>query len=135
MKVGPEFAKKDFTTAKRELIAGDFFRASPVCKRDAFAGHVLKADIRCIFWNLSGINPGEVPKDTPYVGLEHMPRKSIALANWARSEEVASNKFAFRRGEILFGKLRPYFHKVGVAAKDGVCSTDILVVSAKSEEW
>ena len=28
----------------------------------------------------------------------------------------------------MFGKLRPYFHKVGPAPVDGVCSTDIVVV-------
>jgi type I restriction enzyme S subunit len=82
-----------------------------------------------------GVHPEEVPEETPYIGLEHMPRKSIALASWGRSGEVASNKFEFRQGEILFGKLRPYFHKVGVAVRDGVCSTDILVIGAKSEEW
>ena len=32
------------------------------------------------------------------------------------------------RGQLLFGKLRPYFHKVGIAPVDGVCSTDIVVV-------
>lgn len=82
-----------------------------------------------------GVNPGEVPAGTPYIGLEHMPRKSIALTNWDHSEEVGSHKFAFRQGEILFGKLRPYFHKVGVAVQDGVCSTDILVVKANAAEW
>jgi type I restriction enzyme, S subunit len=35
----------------------------------------------------------------------------------------------------LFGKLRPYFHKFGVAPVDGVCSTDIVVVAPKSEPW
>jgi type I restriction enzyme, S subunit len=35
----------------------------------------------------------------------------------------------------LFGKLRPYFHKVGVAPVDGVCSTDIVVIAQKSENW
>ena len=69
-----------------------------------------------------GVDPGEVPAGTPYIGLEHMPRKSIALTNWDRSEEVGSNKFSFCQGEVLFGKLRPYFHKVGVAVQDGVCS-------------
>jgi type I restriction enzyme, S subunit len=82
-----------------------------------------------------GVRPEEVPDETPYIGLEHMPRKSIALATWGRSGEVASNKFRFQQGEILFGKLRPYFHKVGVAVLDGVCSTDILVINARSEEW
>lgn len=82
-----------------------------------------------------GVRPQQATSETPYIGLEHMSRKSIALANWGRSGEVASNKFAFRQGEILFGKLRPYFHKVGVAPLDGVCSTDILVIAPRSEEW
>lgn len=82
-----------------------------------------------------GVDPGKTPADAPYIGLEHMPRKSIALTDWGRSEQVASNKFGFRHGEILFGKLRPYFHKVGLAPVDGVCSTDILVVRARAAEW
>ena len=82
-----------------------------------------------------GVRPREVSAGTPYVGLEHMPRKSVALDSWGHAQEVASNKFEFRQGEILFGKLRPYFHKVGIAVQDGVCSTDILVIRAKSLEW
>jgi type I restriction enzyme, S subunit len=82
-----------------------------------------------------GVHPKAAPDETPYIGLEHMPRKSIALATWGHSGEVASNKFRFPQGEILFGKLRPYFHKVGVAVESGVCSTDILVISPKSEQW
>jgi len=35
----------------------------------------------------------------------------------------------------LRGKLRPYFHKVGVAPVDGVCSTNILVVRPNAPEW
>jgi type I restriction enzyme S subunit len=80
-------------------------------------------------------SPDDVPPSTPYIGLEHMPRKSIALATWGRSEQVTSGKSSFLEGEILFGKLRPYFHKVGVAPLDGVCSTDIVVIKAKSPEW
>ncbi|MDP9479363.1 MAG: restriction endonuclease subunit S, partial [Actinomycetota bacterium] len=54
---------------------------------------------------------------------------------WGEAGQVGSNKFEFRSGEILFGKLRPYFHKVGVAAVDGVCSTDILVVAPRQPYW
>ncbi len=64
-----------------------------------------------------------------------MPRKSIALAEWGRAESAESGKSEFHTGEILFGKLRPYFHKVGVAPTDGVCSTDIVVVVPKEELW
>jgi type I restriction enzyme, S subunit len=82
-----------------------------------------------------GIQPAEIKSSTPYIGLEHMPRRCIALSEWGHADELESNKFEFERGEILFGKLRPYFHKVGVAPVDGVCSTDILVVRPKAPGW
>jgi len=82
-----------------------------------------------------GVQPNEIAPNTPYIALEHMPRRCIALGDWDESADVASGKSAFKKGEILFGKLRPYFHKVGVAPFDGVCSTDILVLSPKSPEW
>ena len=71
----------------------------------------------------------------PYIALEHMPRRSIALCAWTASTGVTSGKFRFRKGNILFGKLRPYFHKVGIAAINGVCSTDIVVVVPSHEHW
>ncbi|TSE27281.1 hypothetical protein Tsedi_00111 [Tepidimonas sediminis] len=79
--------------------------------------------------------PDRIEPDTPYIALEHMPRRCISLADWGSAEGLESNKFAFRQGEILFGKLRPYFHKVGVAPVDGVCSTDIVVVAPKNSHW
>ena len=82
-----------------------------------------------------GIDPSDVAEDTPYIGLEHMPRRSIALADWEGAGKVKSTKSIFKKGDILFGKLRPYFHKVGVASLDGICSTDIVVVSPRSPQW
>ncbi len=51
------------------------------------------------------------------------------------SSEVNSNKYAFKPRDILFGKLRPYFHKVCFASFSGICSTDILVIRPKHREW
>jgi len=82
-----------------------------------------------------GVQPNQIEPDTPYIALEHMPRRCIALSDWGTAEGLESNKFRFRTGEILFGKLRPYFHKVGVAPLDGVCSTDIVVVAPRSLHW
>ena len=81
------------------------------------------------------IQPDEIKSSMSYIGLEHMPRRCIALSEWEFDTKLGSNKLEFKRGEILFGKLRPYFHKVGVAPLDGVCSTDILVVRPKTSEW
>ncbi len=79
-----------------------------------------------------GVQPDKIGPDTPYIALEHMPKRCIALSDWGVAEGLESNKFEFRKGEILFGKLRPYFHKVGVAPVDGVCSTDIVVVAPQA---
>lgn len=83
----------------------------------------------------NGVSVEEMDDSAAYIGLEHMPRRSIALDQWGTAAEVESNKNSFKRGDILFGKLRPYFHKVGIAPVDGVCSTDILVLSPTSRNW
>lgn len=77
------------------------------------------------------VQPAALDPGTPYIGLEHMPRKSIALSEWDGAGKVTSGKLSFRKGDFLFGKLRPYFHKVGVAPVDGICSTDIVVMNAR----
>ena len=82
-----------------------------------------------------GIDPARVSIDTPFIGLEHMPRKSVALKDWGTSAGVSSSKFAFDIRDILFGKLRPYFHKVGIAPVNGLCSTDIVVLKARMPMW
>jgi type I restriction enzyme, S subunit len=74
--------------------------------------------------------PEELEPDTPYIGLEHMPRRSISLSEWGTIKEVTSSKHRFREGEILFGKIRPYFHKVGITFIDGVSSSDAIVIRA-----
>ncbi len=81
------------------------------------------------------VQPSDIAGETPYIGLAHMPRRSITLSEWGRADEVSSTKLQFKTGEILFGKIRPYFHKVGVAPVDGVCSSDIIVVRPSEERW
>ena len=81
------------------------------------------------------VQPDEVEPETPYFGLEHLPRKSIALSEWGTASDVKSTKLAFKRGEFLFGKIRPYFHKVGVAPVDGVCSSDTIIIVPQAPEF
>lgn len=69
--------------------------------------------------------------DTPYVGLEHLAQGFPAFVGRGQESEVRSSKTAFKAGDILFGKLRPYLRKGAQADFDGVCSTDILAFRAK----
>ncbi len=81
------------------------------------------------------VKPRDVKQEAPYFGLEHLPRKSIALSNWDSVDSINSAKLRFKKGEILFGKIRPYFHKVGVAPIDGICSSDTIVIRSKVHEY
>lgn len=81
------------------------------------------------------ITPDKIESNTPYIGLEHMPRNDICLSTWGKSEEINSNKFIYLKKDVLFGKIRPYFHKVGFALNDGITSTDTMVMVADQNLW
>ena len=74
------------------------------------------------------VDPSTIDPGTPYVGLEHMPERSIALSEWGMAGSAGSRKFRFLIGDVLFGKIRPYFHKVSVPSVEGICSTDAIVI-------
>ncbi|GKT23585.1 restriction endonuclease subunit S [Acidovorax sp. SUPP3334] len=81
------------------------------------------------------LSPANFHDGINYVGLEHIPRRSLSLTDWDTADGLESAKAAFAAGDILFGKLRPYFHKVVVAPFDGVCSTDVLVFQPTRLEY
>jgi type I restriction enzyme S subunit len=80
------------------------------------------------------VSPADVEVETPYVGLEHIPRRSTTLNAWGRADEVTSTKLRFRAGDVLFGKIRPYFHKVVFAPFEGVSSSDAIVIRSRTPE-
>lgn len=81
------------------------------------------------------VDPTEKPNSTPYLSLKHMAKGSISIDEWGNAEESKSTKYEFEKGQLLFGRLRPYFCKVGIAPTDGVCSTDIQVIEPKKEDY
>lgn len=83
----------------------------------------------------NSVKPDEINADTPYIGLEHIPRRDICLSTWSNSSDVQSNKYRYQKNDIIFGKIRPYFHKVGFAINDGVVSTDSFVMRPKGPCW
>lgn len=69
--------------------------------------------------------------DSLYIGLEHIQSARFHRIGGGRESEVESGKFAFRRGDVLYGKLRPYLDKAIVADADGICTTELLVLRPK----
>lgn len=78
--------------------------------------------------------PEEIEPNETYIGLEHLTRRSIWANKTGIGSDATSTKSIFHTGDTLFGKLRPYFHKVAIAPTSGVCSTDILVLSPTINE-
>jgi type I restriction enzyme, S subunit len=71
----------------------------------------------------------------PYIGLDNMIKGSSVLSAWLPPDDApAGQSLLFSTGDILFGKLRPYFKKVGPALFDGRCSTEILVVEPATDD-
>ena len=70
--------------------------------------------------------PAEVG-DRKYVGLEHIEGGTNRVIGYGDVSTVKSTKSVFVKGDVLYGKLRPYLNKVCRPEVDGVCSTDILV--------
>lgn len=61
------------------------------------------------------------------VGLEDIQdggRGGITVRQ-TKPQEIESLKTQFIAGDILYGKLRPYLNKVGIASESGLCSTEI----------
>ncbi|MGT3813360.1 restriction endonuclease subunit S [Vibrio cholerae] len=64
-----------------------------------------------------------------YIGLEHLDSGSLKIKRWGIiAEDNPSFTRVFKKGQILFGKRRPYLKKAGIAEFDGICSGDIIVI-------
>lgn len=78
------------------------------------------------------VDPTQLEPSVPYIGLEHIPRRSITLNVWGSANDVTSTKYRHEKGDILFGKIRSYFHKVGITFSDGITSSDAIVIRPHS---
>ncbi|MBS0234238.1 MAG: restriction endonuclease subunit S [Proteobacteria bacterium] len=67
-----------------------------------------------------------------YVGLEHVASGQFVRIGGGAGADVQSSKFAFEKGDILYGKLRPYLDKAVLADTGGICTTELLVLRAKA---
>ncbi len=86
----------------------------------------------CAYLVRDSVNPVNLD-ETPYIGLEHIGENSLQLTSVGSSTEVTSAKSQFKSGDVLFGKLRPYFRKVVQSKFTGICSTDIWVLRSRED--
>jgi type I restriction enzyme S subunit len=88
-----------------------------------------------ISYNRRATKPGHYLDERRYVPIDCLPSKSLALLEAKAIEEAQSSLQLFEKGDILFGAMRPYFHKVVVAPFAGVTRTTCFVFKPVQLEW
>jgi len=79
------------------------------------------------------VSPKNVSIGTRLIELEHIGGGSGRLHGSSTAVNAVSLKTIFRPGDVLFGKLRAYLRKYWLADSDGLCSTEIWALRAKSD--
>lgn len=74
--------------------------------------------------------PEQINESTWLLDLEDIEKDTSKLIYRAQysERESKSNKSIFQKGDVLYGKLRPYLNKVLIADSDGVCTTEIVAI-------
>ena len=79
----------------------------------------------------SKYNPENEKESLKCIELEHLSQNTGKILGYCGSKGQNSVKNRFEKGDVLFGKLRPYLRKYWLAKFDGVCSSEIWVFDGK----
>jgi len=55
-----------------------------------------------------------------------MKTKSLSLSEFGKSTDLTTSRVIFEEGDILFGSIRAYLHKVTLAPFKGITNTSVL---------
>ena len=64
----------------------------------------------------------------PYVPIDMIEPKCLTLSNWRPGSEAQTSLVGFKKRDILFGAMRPYFHKVAIAPFEGTTRTTVFIL-------
>jgi type I restriction enzyme S subunit len=81
------------------------------------------------------VKAGPDTESLPYVPIDQISSKSVYIVSSKPGVEAKTSLVSFNKGDILFGAMRPYFHKVALAAFDGTTRTTTFVLHPKNEEF
>ena len=76
--------------------------------------------------------PSEIRPDDWSLDLEDIEKETGRIVEFrsAGDRRITGDKVVFRKGQILYSKLRPYLKKILVAPKDGICTPELVPFSA-----
>lgn len=74
------------------------------------------------------ISPPEITNDMWSLDLEDIQKETgtILVKTLASERKISGDKVKFRKGQVLYSKLRPYLKKILVAPDDGICTPELV---------
>ncbi|MFA6924683.1 MAG: restriction endonuclease subunit S [Bacteroidales bacterium] len=75
---------------------------------------------------LRNIKTSEKSEEKDYIELEDIEQGTGRIIGFRDTTEVSSDVTIFKKGDVLFGKLRPYLAKYWLADRDGKCTGEII---------
>lgn len=72
----------------------------------------------------------KIEKFDKFVGFEHIASENVKIVDYGLVQEGVSFTNIAKKGQVLFGKIRPYLKKAGIIDFDALCSSDLLVMEA-----
>jgi len=74
------------------------------------------------------VSPNEIPDSAWLLDLEYIEKNTSRITQRItfKDKKSKSTKSKFEKGDVLYGKLRPYLNKVVVADEGGYCTTEII---------
>ena len=70
-----------------------------------------------------------------YLPIDCLPKKNLTYVEYASILLAESSLVSFKKGDIIFGAMRPYFHKVCFAQSEGLTRTTCFVLNSRLHEY
>jgi type I restriction enzyme, S subunit len=73
------------------------------------------------------VRPSEFPH-YPYIGMENVEAHSMRLLGTVPASTMKSTAVLFKKGDVLYGRLRPYLNKVLTTEFEGLASPEFIAM-------
>lgn len=105
---------------------------APKLRFDGFDSDWTLGSIGAVISNKSKkYDPEKSEIDFPCIELEHLSQQTGEILGTVSAKDQKSIKNVFDENSVLFGKLRPYLRKFAKPEFQGVCSSEIWVLTSK----
>ena len=84
----------------------------------------------CAYGQCEAVSFSGLPKNTWALDLEEIEKDTGRLIErkLVKDKQATSGKHLFKKGMLLYSKLRTYLNKVLIADQDGVCTSEIIPI-------